>query len=128
LRESLSLAREAHNEPVEAAHFAAVRARVLSQIEPGRARWWRFGWIYAMAGAVVVLLGTLWPRPEQRLLLPMPTAPAPPAIARVVLQPHRNRAAKSWEAQPTETVLMKIETNNPDVVLYWIAETKGDTK
>ena len=30
LRESLGLLREAHGEPVEAAHFAAVRARVIN--------------------------------------------------------------------------------------------------
>ena len=30
--------------------------------------------------------------------------------------------------EPSETVLMKIETDNPDVVIYWIAETKGETK
>jgi hypothetical protein len=25
-----------------------------------------------------------------------------------------------------ETILVKLETDNPDVVIYWIAERKGD--
>ena len=25
-----------------------------------------------------------------------------------------------------ETILVKLETDNPDVVIYWIAEKKGD--
>jgi len=124
LRESVGLLREAHGEPVESAHFAAVRVRVLAELERGRARAWRFAWVYAMAVAAVVLLLAVWPRTEQRLALPMPHAPAAPALARVVAKvplPHRQVAERS------ETVLMKIETDNPDVVIYWIAE-KGETK
>lgn len=121
LRSSLELLREAHNEPVEAAHFAAVRARVLAELERGPARRWRFGWVYAMAAAAVVLLIVLWPRPELRLALPMPHAPAAPLVAKVPLPYHQ-------AAQPSETVVLKIETDNPDVVIYWIAETKGETK
>jgi anti-sigma factor RsiW len=125
LRESLGLLREAHGEPVEAAHFAAVRARVLAELERGPARGWRWAWVYAMAAAAAMaLLVAMRPRTEQRLALPLPHAPAAPAVARVVAkapQAHRQVAERS------ETVLMKIETDNPDVVIYWIAE-KGETK
>jgi hypothetical protein len=27
---------------------------------------------------------------------------------------------------PREEIVMKIETGNPDVVIYWIAEAKGE--
>jgi Putative zinc-finger len=133
LREGLALAREAHSEPIEAAHFAAVRARVLAEIEGGSVRWWRHAWIYAMGAAAVVLLAVLWPRTEEHLALPTPAAPTAPTIARVALpRPtvpvHRSPAARPASAEPVETVLMKIETDNPDVVIYWIAESKGDTK
>lgn len=124
LRESLGLFREAHGEPVEAAHFAAVRARVLAELERGPARGWRWAWVYAMAVAAMVLLMVVWPRPVLRMVVPMPHAPAAPAVARVVAKvplPHRQVAERS------ETVLLKIETDNPDVVIYWIAE-KGETK
>jgi len=133
LRESLALVREAHGEPIESGHFAAVRARVLAEIEGGRARWWRFAWIYTMAAAAVVLVAVLWPRGEEHLALPMPLAPPAPAIARVeelkpIAPAHRASAARVASTEPAETVLMKIETDNPDVVIYWIAESKGETK
>jgi hypothetical protein len=121
MRSSLKLLREAHNEPVEAAHFAAVRARVFAELERGQARRWRSGWVYAMAAAAVVLAIAMWPRPELRMALPMPHAPGAPLVAKVPLPRHE-------AAQPSETVLLKIETDNPDVVIYWIAETKGETK
>jgi hypothetical protein len=125
LRQSLGLLLEAHGEPVEAAHFAAVRARVLAELERGRARAWRFAWMYAMAAAVVLLAVTMWPRTEQRLVLHVPHAPTAPAVAKVVVKaPLPQRQV----TEPSETVLMKIETDNPDVVIYWIAETKGETK
>jgi hypothetical protein len=68
-----------------------------------------------------VLSIILWPRPEQRLALPMPQAPMAPLVAKVPLPRHQ-------APQPSETVVLKIETDNPDVVIYWIAETKGETK
>ena len=130
LRESLALVREAHSEPIESAHFAAVRARVLAEIEGGRVRWWRYAWALAAAAAGVVLLAVLWPRTEEHLALHTPAAPTAPAIARVELPrvPARVHPVRSAAAEPAETVLMKIETDNPDVVIYWIAESKGDTK
>ena len=56
MRESLALMREAHAEPIEAAHFAAVRARVFAELERGHSRRWRLAWVLAMAAAVAVLL------------------------------------------------------------------------
>jgi anti-sigma factor RsiW len=128
LRESLSLAREAHGEPVDAAHFAAVRARVLAKLESGPARRWRFGWMYAMAAAAVVVLMAVWPRREEHMVLPTPQAPAAASVAKVTVKPPVRRPRFTRPAAPTETVLVKLETDNPDVVIYWIAETKGETK
>jgi len=39
--ETLKLLREAHREAIPEAHFAAVRARVLSELAAGRRPWWR---------------------------------------------------------------------------------------
>lgn len=135
LRESLALVREAHGEPVEAAHFAAVRARVLSELERGAARRWRFAWMYAMAAAVVVLL-IGWPRPEQHMVVPMPQAPAAPTVAKVqtpVVKTVRRRsrprvavARKEEPQEPAEPMVVKLLTNDPDVVIYWITGTKGE--
>ena len=126
LRESLALVRDAHREPVEAAHFAAVRARVLAELERAPARRWRWAWLPAPAAAAAMILAiVMWPRPELRLALPVPSTPAAPAVAKVVLPP---TPPPRRAAQPTETVVMQIETNNPDVVIYWIAESKGETR
>jgi anti-sigma factor RsiW len=132
LRASLSLVQEAHGDPIEAAHFAAVRARVLAEIEGGRARRWRFAWMYAMAAAAVVLLVAGWPRTELRMVLPVPSAPAAPVVAKVVL-PRPGKVAtvaakrvKEPEPEPAESMVVKLLTNDPDVVIYWITGTKGE--
>jgi hypothetical protein len=123
LRQTLELAREAHGNPIDAAHYAAVRARVLAELREAPARRWRFAWVYAMAAAVVVLGLMMWPRPELRLALQSPHAPTAPAIAKVELRPPALRSV-----QPGEPILMQIQTDNPDVVIYWMTETKGETK
>jgi len=130
LRQSLALVREVHSEPVEEAHFAAVRARVLAELERVPARRWRFAWGFAMAAAAVVLMIAVWPRPEQRMVLPMSHAPAAPLVAKVLPKPPQaepRKPRKPRKPQDSEDVVMKIETDNPDVVIYWIAE-KGETK
>ena len=131
LRASMSLVQEAHGEPIESAHFAAVRARVLAELERAPAHRWRFAWMYAVAAAAaVVLLLAVWPRPELRLALPMPSAPAAPSMAkvRVTAPVIRVIPRKRPQAAPTESVMVKLETDNPDVVIYWIAESRGETK
>jgi|HubBroStandDraft_6_1064221.scaffolds.fasta_scaffold348123_2 hypothetical protein len=150
LRASLSLVQEAHSEPIDAAHFAAVRARVLAELEHAPAYRWRFArrfaWTCAMAAAVVVLIA-VWPPVEQRMILPMPSAPMAAPVATVAPAPTMRAISPAPvslpigpatvtpvqqrtrpQAAPTETVLVKLETDNPDVVIYWIAETKGETK
>ncbi len=163
LRASLSLVQEAHSEPIDAAHFAAVRARVLAELEHAPAYRWRlarrFAWTSAMAAAAVVVLVTIWLRPELRLALRMPQAPKAAAVAKsaslaktvsVTNAASVARATsvakegpapvvrvigpapaipvtprKRPQAAPTESVLVKLETDNPDVVIYWIAENRG---
>ena len=128
LRASLSLVQEAHNEPIEAAHFTAVRARVLAEIERGQARRWRFAWMSAMAAAAVVLLAVIWPRPELHLVLPTPSSPVAPVVAKVVLPPTPKVVvrAKLRPAEPSEPMVVKLLTDDPDVVIYWITGTKGE--
>ncbi|HUB80179.1 MAG TPA: zf-HC2 domain-containing protein [Bryobacteraceae bacterium] len=128
LRESLALVREAHGEPIEAAHFAAVRARVLAGLERAPARRWRYAWAGALAAAV--LLVGLWPRPELHMAVPIPKAPAAPAIARTVPPPHPRALAKPRPPEPVQQasapMVVKLLTDDPDVVIYWITGTKGE--
>ena len=130
LRESLALVREAHGEPIEAAHFAAVRARVLAGLERAPARRWRYAWAGALAAAAAVLLVGLWPRPELHMAVPIPKAPAAPAIARTVPPPHPRALAKPRPPEPVQQasapMVVKLLTDDPDVVIYWITGTKGE--
>jgi anti-sigma factor RsiW len=133
LRGSLALVREAHAEPVEAAHLAAVRARVLAELERAPAGRWRFAWVPALAAALVVLAVAICPRPDVRLAMPMPQAPVARPVARTVLPPHRKTAARprplaKREQQPAEPMVVKLLTDDPNVVIYWITDTKGEMK
>jgi anti-sigma factor RsiW len=134
LRESLALVRDAHREPIEEAHLATVRARVLSELERP-ARRWRWVWLPGLvAVAVVVLFVTLWPRSELRMALPPPASPSAPTVAKVVSVPAGpvQRTVQTVRTVPAPqvsgSIVVRLETNNPDVVIYWIAETKGETK
>jgi len=134
LRENLEWMRETHAETVEAAHFAAVRARVLAELERGRKLRWRYAWLGAIAAASIAALAlflAVWPGPEgtpaMRLALPMPPAPAAPAVVKVARAPVAP-ARVAHTARQAETILVKLETDDPDVVIYWIAESKGETK
>lgn len=136
LRESLAMMQEAHGEAVDAAHFAAVRARVMAEVE-GRqgSRWWRLAWMPALVAAAAVAFAILWPRPELRMAVPMPSAPTSPAIAKVKLPVARPMPVRvsppvvanvRLQQEPAQPVVVKILTNDPDVVIYWITGTKGE--
>jgi hypothetical protein len=137
----MALLREAHAEPVDEAHFEAVRARVLSELERGRRRWWRQAWVYglAAAAAALLMLAVVWTgaksKPSVAQTAPPRATAYPPLASSHPGKPTdvgstrrrpRIRKASVPEPRPVETVLMKLETDNPDVVIYWIAETKGE--
>jgi len=136
LREGLRFVGAAHAEPVEEAHFAAVRARVLSELERGPARGWRRPWAYAMVAAALLLAIALWPRPSARIVAPAPPAPVA-AVARVqpagpVAAPavhHRTRPRKIVlvkAEEPAEPLVVKLLTDDPNVIIYWITDSKGE--
>lgn len=124
VKQSLAVLRAAHEQPIENAHFAAVRARVLQQIQNRRRRW-RLAWAGALAmsaGATLFLM--LAPRPVDppHVALVHPPAlqgalpePAPPAPR---VRPVRRKAKPP---RPPEPLMVKLITDDPDVVIYWIA-------
>jgi hypothetical protein len=90
--EAMDLLREAHREPIPEAHFAAVRARVLSQIvtERGVPRRRIWPWVFAVVSAAALLLA-FWPKQAapKRVVADIPARIEKPlADARV---PVRNR-------------------------------------
>lgn len=139
LKQNLEWLREAHQEPVAPAHYAAVRARVVAQLEKEHVPRWKQVWVYGLgiaAVAVVVMMATVarWHAEPPRVAMVAPATVVEKAAdavqragGRPVGLPHREvgRRKRLPHGQP-ETLLVKLETDNPDVVIYWIAERKGE--
>jgi hypothetical protein len=116
---------EAHAEEVAPAVYAAVRARVLAELRPRR----RWGWVWAAAGVAVVALG-IAVREQMRVEELRVVAKAPQIPAADLRRGRMPARMPAWRAGGSlyrrEEIVMKIETGDPDVVIYWIAEAKGD--
>ncbi|MGE5646694.1 MAG: anti-sigma factor family protein [Acidobacteriota bacterium] len=119
------------------ASLAIWRQSVLDRIAVER-RPRRFIWAWAGAAAAAtaaLALFALIPR-----TIPPPPEPPAPIVARVAPpsppavhpapKPHRPRprrpAPKPKPNYPTEPLLVRLETSDPNVIIYWIAEGKGD--
>ena len=123
LKQNLEWLREAHQEPVAPAHYAAVRARVMAQLESGRAPWWKQVWMYGLGIAAMAAMVLVMVRPHAG---PRRFETTQAAGSRPGGLPHDVGRRKRLPHNPAETILVKLETDNPDVVIYWIAEKKGD--
>ena len=122
LEQSLALMREVHDEAIAPADFAAVRARVLGQLERERNPWRQWAWVYAVAVAAVVLVVALWPREIPELPRVALYRPPAPAISRAL--PHRAATVRKRTRiqPPVEALMVKLITDDPNVVIYWIAD------
>ena len=130
LRASLELLEGAHEEVPEPAHFAAVRYRVRAQLERERRPLWRRAWAYGFAAVAAALLVAVAVRPS-RWVAPLPPQVAmvqPPAapLPSVAPRPVHVRRKPHPKVEPGEPVMVRLVTDNPDVVIYWIAERKGE--
>jgi hypothetical protein len=143
--EAMDLLREAHREPIPEAHFAAVRARVLSQIaaERGVSRRWVWSYGFAVVAAVGLLLA-FWPKQPVRrhvvtetrspVIKPLANTRAPvasPEPVRAVVAArsptHRRPPVSGVIGPPNPTpMVVKMFTEDPDVVIYWISERTGE--
>jgi hypothetical protein len=139
--ECLEAVRVTHRQKIPEAHFTAVRTRVLAKLQI--APWWRRGWARAaavavLAGAVLWLAMVSWiirkPTAEPKVAFvrpPVPAmalvaAPAPDITSRpAVLTRHRRRTAAATEPL-TEPLTVRILTDDPTVVIYWLANPKGE--
>jgi hypothetical protein len=142
--EAMDLLREAHREPIPEAHFAAVRARVLSQIpaEKGVSRRLLRPWALAVVSAAALLL-IFWQKPvaDKRVADRTPAHIEEPIAdvgefvnhEREKTEPGvRHRARRKppvigviGPPNPTPLVV-KMLTDDPNVVIYWISERTGE--
>ena len=127
-------------EPLGAAVFDELRRGVLGRIGGETARpkrRWLWAGALASAATAAVLVGVLATRPEAppapprpevaRVIEPaLPVAP-PPRPARPVI---RRRAAPKPVVRPvkTEPLVVKLETADPNVIIYWIVDSTGDSE
>lgn len=132
LRASQEALKSLAQAPADEAALDRVRQRVLARIggEPTGRR--PLGWVYALAGSLVAATVAAW------LLVPRP---APQAPTRVVVQapvevsrpaPAKDKTGvlshrpKPAPPAATEPLVVKLYTDDPDVVIYWLIEKKGD--
>jgi anti-sigma factor RsiW len=135
MKQSLAMLKEAHDEPLAPAHFSTVRARVMAELEQKRRPLWAWAWSFGLAAAAVALLATLALRPgrmpERRA--PVVAANRPPVVVAhepaVTPPPHRRVARRVVrpivpDAPDPEPLIVKLQTDDPNVVIYWIADRK----
>lgn len=121
--EYLDILQAAHSEPLDPAHYTAVRARVLAEIERTRTPWRRLAWLSGVGTLAACLLFAIWfqrrpeaPRPRA-VVFAIPPAPAP---VPVVYAAHVERARAARPRR--EPLTIKLQTSDPNIVIYWIAD------
>jgi hypothetical protein len=149
LRFDLEALRQEHQRPITAAHYAAMRARVMERVHAERRGfpWWRWALVPALAAAILLL--AFWPRASQRA----PVAQRQPArvhateavsVPAVVVESasaaparvHRRRRMvhdaalrampiPELPAESPQPMVVKLLTDDPNVVIYWITDIKG---
>jgi anti-sigma factor RsiW len=138
IEDSLTLLRSAHEEPIAAGHYAAVRARVLDRVARERRPWRRWVWAAGLAAGLAVAGVFLAMRSAEkpkvfvaavrpRVAQEVPVRPVEPVAATVpARRPRPRRTVAPRPPQPVEPLVVKLITNDPNVVIYWIADRKEE--
>ena len=151
LRETLAGLRESHAEEIAPTHFAAVRARVMGEIDRERKVWRRLAWVSGVGIAAALIVGLALkpgplPAPPARVAVaippaapirPAPEGPAPTRPTPLRSAPQRAATVRERLARATgttapsrsrlvagEPVLVKLQTADPNIVIYWIGENE----
>ena len=126
-RASQAAVKELGSEVVDAALLSAVRAGVLARIDDRRVAVWP--WVAALAAALalLVMLSPLRrPVPEPR---PVAIAQAPPSLQAPPNPPvagHPPVRRPSSARRPAAPLVVKMYTDDPDIVIIWLVDQTGD--
>jgi hypothetical protein len=122
---------------VPPAAFAAVRQRVLSEIQAKtrRSMWWT--WSAVAAAACVAILCVAYLLPSAQRPVPVVAKKDPPKIEWPLVQPvsqrvhHKSSGRSLAQAGPvrkTEPLaVVKMLTDDPNVIIIWLVDQKGDS-
>jgi anti-sigma factor RsiW len=150
LRETQSAFQSIRQDTVSGSALALLRTSVLEQLAARNARrpWTR--WVYGFAGAgfaAVAALGLLSILPEhhtavQRSAVYAPARPVEspstvepvnavqstvsvPAVKRVRHSPQRHVASDETSSKPPQEIVVKLLTDDPNIIIYWLVDQNG---
>jgi anti-sigma factor RsiW len=117
-------------EEVDGRVLADVRRRVMDEVGSRRPSWlYTLGWRHAVAAGLAVLVAIigLWPRPA------VPPPPAPPAFRLPAPEVAKSRPPATRHVVPVkpapaaqEPLMVKMFTDDPDVVIVWFIDQNGE--
>src|SRR5260370_3002050 len=123
---------------IHPAALHAVRRRVLHQIEAKKRRttWWAWSAVATAACAAILFVSYVrsWKNPAPPKVAPIVAQAAPPANpAPRAHRPARHKFGPALAAhavrpaQKTEPLVIKMLTNDPNVIIIWLVDPKGDS-
>lgn len=145
LEESRAALGDLREADVDPAVLGRIRRQVLEKVEtrqPSLFHGWRWKHAFFLAAAVVILAVALAPRLRQSPSEPALAPPGPPAVVAAKPQPpapipHRRARARPAVMRPpepavvkargsSEPLVVKMLTDDPDVVIIWLIDQNGD--
>ena len=134
---------------VDAVFLSAVRAGVLDKIEGRRRRVWPWAAVFAAAAVLILAMMTAPQKPIAVGQTARPSAPRgvpadggadplvrgrppgrPPVIAQALPKAKRSRPGgrlrTRGSAPPAEPLVVKMLTDDPNIVIIWLVDQRGD--
>jgi hypothetical protein len=119
------------------AAFAAVRQRVLGEIQAKRRRtmWWTWSALAAAAGVAILCVSYILPNRERPAVIvakkdppKIEWTPAQPDSHRVRHKSSGRSVAQAAPVRKTEPLaVVKMLTDDPNVIIIWLVDQKGDS-
>lgn len=137
MEDTLALLRSAHNDPIAAGRYTAVRAGVVARLAREPRPWRRWVWTAGLAAGLAVAAVLVTPQPAKKpnaTVAAVRRADAPPVAVRPAepvvqtVRPRRRSPRRTVAPRQGEPLVVKLITNDPDVVIYWIADRKGENE